>query len=169
MPSFLYIITVRENILENAYSLHNHSYLSASFVFSSFSFDISIGSFKGKIDTMASATTKSPHILLLGGHGKVSLLLTPLLLARSWHVTSVVRNADHRKDIEQAAGSENLTKGKLNVLVDSLEEVKSEGDAKGVIEKAGGVDWVVWSAGKCIVLFVPLVIPMFLSIWFSHL
>jgi hypothetical protein len=41
--------------------------------------------------------------------------------------------------------------GKLNVLVESLEEVKSEADAKGVIEKAGksdNVDWVVWSAGE---------------------
>jgi len=32
--------------------------------------------------------------------------------------------------------------------VRSLEEVKSEGAAKGVLEEAGKVDYVVWSAGR---------------------
>ena len=37
--------------------------------------------------------------------------------------------------------------GKLNVLVRSVEEVKSEGDAKGILEEVTP-DWVVWSAGR---------------------
>jgi len=37
--------------------------------------------------------------------------------------------------------------GKLNVLVRSVEEVKSEGDAKGILEEVRP-DWVVWSAGR---------------------
>ena len=84
------------------------------------------------------------RILLLGGHGRVSLLMTPLLLARSWNVTSVIRNADHKKDIEATGAGQ---PGKLDVLVDSLDDVKSEQQAQSIIDKAKP-DWVIWSAGK---------------------
>merc|ERR1712093_743883 len=36
----------------------------------------------------------NPRILLLGGHGKVSLLLTPKLVSRSWDVISVIRKPE---------------------------------------------------------------------------
>jgi len=88
-----------------------------------------------------------PHILLLGAHGKIAQLLTPLLLSKSWSVTALIRAQEQVSAIEKL-GVGKL--GKLNVLVESLEEVKSEADAKRVIEKAGeseNVDWVVWSAG----------------------
>jgi len=88
-----------------------------------------------------------PHILLLGAHGKIAQLLTPLLLAKSWSVTALIRAQEQVATIEKLGTGK---PGKLNVLVESLEEVKSEADAKGVIEKAGKseqVDWVVWSAG----------------------
>jgi Predicted nucleoside-diphosphate-sugar epimerases len=39
------------------------------------------------------------QVLLLGGHGKVALHMTPLLLNRAWNVTSVVRNPDHESEI----------------------------------------------------------------------
>ncbi|KAK4641797.1 hypothetical protein QC761_504000 [Podospora bellae-mahoneyi] len=91
----------------------------------------------------------SHHVLLLGGHGKVAQLLTPLLLKRSWTVTSVIRAQEQVPTIKKLGASQN---GKLNVLVRSLEDVKSTDDAKKVIEDAGregekGVDYVVWSAG----------------------
>lgn len=86
----------------------------------------------------------TPHVLILGGHGKVALHLTPLLLKKSWSVTSVIRNADHEKDIK--SGNTSLP-GKLNVLVNSLDDVKSAADASAVIDSVKP-DYVVWSAGK---------------------
>lgn len=89
------------------------------------------------------------HVLLLGGHGKISQLLTPLLLRRGWDVTSVIRAPEQVATIEGlAARGDDATEGKLNVLVRSLEEVKSEGDAKAVVDEVGA-DFVVWSAGEC--------------------
>ncbi|KAF2180028.1 hypothetical protein K469DRAFT_753552 [Zopfia rhizophila CBS 207.26] len=83
------------------------------------------------------------NILLIGGHGKVSQLLTPLLLARSWNVTSMIRSPDQKDTIEKLGQGQ---PGKLNVLVSSVEGVKSEGDAQEILEQAKP-DWVVWSAG----------------------
>ncbi|KAK1148676.1 hypothetical protein N8T08_008561 [Aspergillus melleus] len=83
------------------------------------------------------------QVLLLGGHGKVALRLTPLLLNRAWNVTSVIRNPDHESEI-LALGKG--TKGKLNVLVSSLDDVKSDADAKKILD-AVAPDYVVWSAG----------------------
>ncbi|KAK8075860.1 NAD(P)-binding protein [Apiospora hydei] len=85
----------------------------------------------------------SPHVLLLGGSGKIAQLLTPMLLQRSWAVTSVIRNPD------QVAGLEKLgegQKGKLNVLVRSVEDVKSEDQAKSILDEVKP-SYVVWSAG----------------------
>ena len=48
------------------------------------------------------------RVLLLGGHGKVSMHLTPLLLAKSWNVTSVVRNAEHEKEILELGKGEQV-------------------------------------------------------------
>lgn len=84
-----------------------------------------------------------PHVLLLGGSGKIAQLLTPMLLQRAWSVTSVIRNP------EQVAGLEKLgegQKGKLNVLVRSVEDVKSEAQAKTILDEVKP-SYVVWSAG----------------------
>ncbi|KAJ5556214.1 hypothetical protein N7494_000129 [Penicillium frequentans] len=83
------------------------------------------------------------HVLLLGGHGKVALYLTPLLLNRSWSVTSIVRNPDHESEILDLGKGR---KGKLSVLISSLESVKSATDAKKILD-ATKPDYVVWSAG----------------------
>ena len=88
-----------------------------------------------------------PRILLLGGHGKVALLLTPRLLSRGWSLTSVIRDPAQTSDIEHAAAKAQGSKGKLDVLVHSLEEVSSESDARQVIEKVKP-NWIIWSAGK---------------------
>ncbi|KAL1605610.1 hypothetical protein SLS59_003412 [Nothophoma quercina] len=85
----------------------------------------------------------SHHVLLIGGHGKVSQLLTPLLLSRSWNVTSVIRTAEQESTIKALGKNQ---PGKLDVLVSSVSDVKSESDAKQIIDRVKP-DWVVWSAG----------------------
>ncbi|KAI9645973.1 hypothetical protein NHQ30_005410 [Ciborinia camelliae] len=92
--------------------------------------------------------TPTPRILLLGGHGKVSLLMTPKILSRSWTLISMVRNPDHTQDILDAAAkaSSKDGKGNIEVLVESIEDVKSEGDAKRILESVRA-DWVIWCAG----------------------
>ncbi|EED20477.1 conserved hypothetical protein [Talaromyces stipitatus ATCC 10500] len=84
-----------------------------------------------------------PQVLLLGGHGKIALHLTPLLLARSWNVTSVIRNAEHEAEI-LALGKDKP--GKLSVLLSSLDDVKSQADAQAVLDKVKP-EYVVWAAG----------------------
>jgi putative NADH-flavin reductase len=93
-----------------------------------------------------------PRVLLLGGHGKVSLLMTPKLVSRSWNVTSVVRNPEHKRDILEAGKN---GPGKVDVLVASLEEVKSDADAQKILDQVKP-DWVIWSAGELFSLSHPL-------------
>ncbi|ETI24113.1 hypothetical protein G647_03482 [Cladophialophora carrionii CBS 160.54] len=85
----------------------------------------------------------APRVLVLGGHGKVSLFLQPLLLAKKWHVTSVVRNAEHEAEI-LALGKDKP--GTIDVLVDSLDDVQEVSHAARVLDKVKP-DIVVWSAG----------------------
>ena len=86
----------------------------------------------------------TPRILLIGGHGKVSLLLTPLLLSR-YNLTSLIRSETQKSAI-LALQKDNP--GKVDVLVGNLEDVKSEGDAREILKKVGA-GWVVWCAGEC--------------------
>ncbi|KKZ57825.1 hypothetical protein EMCG_05576 [[Emmonsia] crescens] len=85
----------------------------------------------------------NPRVLLLGGHGRISRFLTPLLLNRSWDVTSVIRNPDHTNDIMKLGKGK---KGKVDVLISSLDDVKSVDDAKAIIDRVKP-DYVVWAAG----------------------
>ncbi|KAK1767251.1 hypothetical protein QBC33DRAFT_515411 [Phialemonium atrogriseum] len=85
----------------------------------------------------------SHHVLLLGGHGKIAQHLTPLLLQRSWTVTSIIRNPDQVPAVKRLGENQ---RGKLDVLVRSLEDVKSEGQAKSLLDEVKP-DYVVWSAG----------------------
>lgn len=84
------------------------------------------------------------NVLLLGGHGKIAQLLTPLLLRRSWNVTSIIRNADQIPAVEKLAPS--TSSGKLTVLVRSLEDITSQSKARSLIDEVKP-DYVVWSAG----------------------
>lgn len=89
---------------------------------------------------MAAST---PHVLLVGGHGKVAQLMTPLLLARSWAVTSLIREQAQVPAIEKLGHGQ---PGRLNVLVRSVEDVRTERDAKSILDEVKP-SWVVWSAG----------------------
>lgn len=85
----------------------------------------------------------SVRVLLLGGHGKIAMLMTPLLLSRTWQVTSLIRNPDHESEIRGTAKGQ---PGELDVLTSSLDDVKSEAQAQSIIDSAKP-DYVVWSAG----------------------
>lgn len=60
----------------------------------------------------------------------------------------MVRNPDHKQDILNAAEkAPKEGRGNVEVLVESIENVKSEGDAKSILERVKA-DWVVWCAGE---------------------
>jgi dTDP-4-dehydrorhamnose reductase len=86
----------------------------------------------------------SHHVLLLGGHGKIAQLLTPLLLKRTWTVTSVIRSQEQVPTIERLGAGQ---PGKLNVLVRSIEDVTSQEDATSILNEVKP-DYIAWSAGK---------------------
>ncbi|KAH9852164.1 NAD(P)-binding protein [Lenzites betulinus] len=94
----------------------------------------------------------SQHILLLGAHGKVALLMTPRILARGWSVTSVIRKAEYEADIRKAAAAAKDfappggALGSLNVLIGDLEAVHSQVDAQQIIDKVKPTG-VIYSAG----------------------
>ena len=69
----------------------------------------------------------------------------------------MIRSAEQVAVIEKLSGEAgdgngNATGvGKLTALVRSVEDVKSEGDARRVLGEAAGVDYVVWSAGEWLI------------------
>ncbi|KAL7792053.1 hypothetical protein V8C37DRAFT_381454 [Trichoderma ceciliae] len=85
----------------------------------------------------------SHHVLILGGHGKIAQILTPLLLKRSWAVTSVIRKQEQIPAVEKLGAG---LPGRLSVLVRSIEGVDSEGKAASILDEVNP-DYVAWSAG----------------------
>ena len=74
------------------------------------------------------------RILIIGGHGKVARLLTPLLVARGDDVSAVIRNVDHTADVESDGAT---------VVVADVARL----DHERLVELITGHDAVVWSAG----------------------
>lgn len=74
------------------------------------------------------------RILIFGGHGKVALLLEPLLVAQGHTVTAVIRNADHEAEVA-ATGAQPLVADVEVLDLDQLANI------------VAGNDVVVWSAG----------------------
>lgn len=74
------------------------------------------------------------RVLLIGGHGKIALLLEPLLVDRGDTVTAVIRNPDHESDVI-ATGATPLVADVQSFDVDQLTNLVSGNDA------------VVWAAG----------------------
>jgi len=74
------------------------------------------------------------RILVLGGHGKVALLLEPLLVARGDEVTAVIRNPDHADDVAATGATPRVAD------IETL-------DTEGLADLITGHDAVVWSAG----------------------
>lgn len=74
------------------------------------------------------------RIAVIGGHGKVALHLSRILSGRGHQVSSLIRNPDHRADVE-ATGAEPV-----------VADVESM-DAGQLAEVLRGHDALVWSAG----------------------
>lgn len=73
-------------------------------------------------------------VAILGGHGKVALRLTKVLSARGDRVRSLVRNPDHRGEVEAAGGE---------MVVFDVER----GDERELAAAIEGADAVVFAAG----------------------
>lgn len=74
------------------------------------------------------------RVLLIGGHGKIALLLEPLLVDRGDTVTAVIRNPDHDAEVA-ATGAAPLVADVQSFDLDQLTNLVSGNDA------------VVWAAG----------------------
>jgi len=74
------------------------------------------------------------RVIVFGGHGRIALLLAPILVARGDEVTSVIRNPDHAADVQQTGAT---------ALVADIEQL----DAQAITDLIRGHDAVVWSAG----------------------
>ncbi|CUR61867.1 conserved hypothetical protein [metagenome] len=74
------------------------------------------------------------RVTIIGGHGKIALLLAPMLVEAGHEVTSVICNPDHTGDVE-ATGA--------RALVASVEDA----DEATLAEQLAGQDAVIWSAG----------------------
>lgn len=74
------------------------------------------------------------RVILFGGHGRIALLLAPLLVERGDEVTAVIRNPDHVADVEATGAT---------ALIADVEAL----DVAALAEIIRGHDAVVWSAG----------------------
>ncbi|WOO82641.1 uncharacterized protein LOC62_04G006123 [Vanrija pseudolonga] len=90
----------------------------------------------------SSATSSDVKVLLVGGESATARAMTPLLLARGWHVISVVDDGAG-KDAVQAMASPG---GKLSAVVQSLPRT-SYTSARAIIA-ATSPSYVVWAASS---------------------
>lgn len=74
------------------------------------------------------------RVLIVGGHGKVALLLSRVLAARGDEVTSVIRNPDQAEVVAASGGSPKVAD------VEML-------DTAAIAAVLSGHDAIVWSAG----------------------
>ena len=68
------------------------------------------------------------HVAIAGGHGQIALRLTALLTGRTDQVTSIIRNPDHRADVERAGGTP-VVLDLESATVDDLAAVLADVDA----------------------------------------
>jgi len=74
------------------------------------------------------------RIIVFGGHGRIALLLAPLLVERGDEVSAVIRNPDHVAEVEA---------GGATALVADIEQL----DVDALADLIRGHDAIVWSAG----------------------
>lgn len=82
------------------------------------------------VDDMAAIT-------IIGGHGKIALLLAPYLVARGDTVRSLIRNPDHADDVA-ATGAEPVVFDIENATVDQFADALRGSDAVVFSAGAGG-------------------------------
>ncbi|KAJ6013225.1 hypothetical protein N7540_007816 [Penicillium herquei] len=83
-------------------------------------------------------------VLIIGGNGRIARSMTSLMLARSWNVTSAIRNLDQQESILQLGKNQ---PGKINVLSMDLRNIKTAADVSGVFEYVNPT-CVVFAAGS---------------------
>ncbi|RHZ43324.1 uncharacterized protein CDV56_100036 [Aspergillus thermomutatus] len=96
---------------------------------------------------MTTATRESIsnlRVLLFGGNGRVARAMTSLMVARSWDVTSVIRNPQQELDILRLGAH---GPGRLDVLHCDLRHIESPDDATRLLEKVQP-NCVVFAAGS---------------------
>lgn len=74
------------------------------------------------------------RIAIIGGHGKIALLLSPVLVEQGHTVTALIRNPDHAADVQQTGATPTVA---------DVEHLSAD----GIAEALAGHDAVVWSAG----------------------
>lgn len=74
------------------------------------------------------------RVSIIGGHGKVGLILAPLLQSGGNDVTSIFRNPGHTEDVKQTGAT---------AVVADVEKLSVD----EIAEQLRGQDAVVWSAG----------------------
>lgn len=77
---------------------------------------------------------QTERVVIVGGHGKIALLAAPKLVVAGYSVESMIRNPDHRQDVEAAGATPVL----LNI---------EEADVDALAEAFSGASAVVFSAG----------------------
>ncbi|KAL2217442.1 hypothetical protein M432DRAFT_437303 [Thermoascus aurantiacus ATCC 26904] len=85
-----------------------------------------------------------PRVLIFGGNGRIARSMTSLMLARSWDVISIIRNAEQKAGILQLGEKH---PGTIDVLVSDLEHLKCQDDAKRILDKVRPT-CVVFAAGS---------------------
>lgn len=91
----------------------------------------------------------APKVLILGGHCKVALLLTPLLIARGYDVISLTNNPAHRGDILNLRTSNQ--EGSVEVLVTDLKHIDTPHAARALLDRVDP-NYVIWMAGTYFLL-----------------
>ncbi|KAL4800380.1 hypothetical protein BDV19DRAFT_384206 [Aspergillus venezuelensis] len=85
------------------------------------------------------------RVLIFGGNGRVAKAMTSLMLARSWHVTSVIRSPNQRKSIQSLGGNK---KGTIDFITLDLKDLKESNDVQQGILNTCKPDCVVFAAGS---------------------
>ncbi|KAF4631340.1 hypothetical protein G7Y89_g6789 [Cudoniella acicularis] len=85
----------------------------------------------------------TPRVLIFGGNGGIGRLMAALMLANSWHVTSVIRDTRQEADIFQLGPK---LGPKADVLVVDLAHMKDE-DASKIVTQVKP-NYVVFAAGN---------------------
>lgn len=76
------------------------------------------------------------RIVIIGGHGKVALLAEPLLVEAGHEVHAVIRNPEHRTEVEKTGA---------NAIVADIQQLSTDDISELLTER--NIDTVVWSAG----------------------
>ncbi|KAL4969631.1 uncharacterized protein BDV14DRAFT_195894 [Aspergillus stella-maris] len=85
------------------------------------------------------------RVLIFGGNGRVAKAMTSLMLAKSWNVTSVIRNPSQKKPIQSLNHSK---QGTIDFITLDLKDLKGPSEVEQAILDNCRPDCVVIAAGS---------------------